>query len=55
MIGYCHQAKDLRTFRLSRFLCIEMTNYTFQRGNFNIKNYRKIRGLLNAARNKSHF
>lgn len=41
LIAYCHQAKDIRTFRLSRFRSMEMTNRTFERGVFNLKNYMK--------------
>ncbi|WMT42261.1 WYL domain-containing protein [Paenibacillus sp. D2_2] len=41
LIGYCHQAEDIRTFRLSRFRSMEITSRKFNRGDFNIKSYLK--------------
>ena len=41
LIGYCHQARDIRTFRCSRFLSIDQTDQHFDRGSFNIRQYMK--------------
>lgn len=41
LIGYCHQAQDIRTFRISRFLRIDITDQTFDKGSFNIRQYMK--------------
>jgi len=41
LIGYCHSAQDIRTFRISRFQKVEITSQPFDKGNFNIKQYLK--------------
>lgn len=41
LIGYCHLKGAIRTFRISRFEQVEMTASTFDKGNFNIKQYLK--------------
>lgn len=41
MIGYCHQAGQIRTFRVSRFLSIKGTDLQFDKGNFNVRQYMK--------------
>ncbi|MGG1599131.1 helix-turn-helix transcriptional regulator [Paenibacillus naphthalenovorans] len=41
LVGYCHQAEDIRTFRLSRFRSVEITDRTFDKGGFNIRQYMK--------------
>ncbi|MBB3108924.1 putative DNA-binding transcriptional regulator YafY [Paenibacillus phyllosphaerae] len=41
LIGYCHAKKDIRTFRMSRFLKVEVTGETFDKGDFSIKKHLK--------------
>lgn len=41
LIGYCHQAGEIRTFRVSRFLSIEGTDIQFDKGSFNVRHYLK--------------
>lgn len=41
LIGYCHLAQDIRTFRISRFQQVELTGQQFDKGDFNIKKYLK--------------
>jgi Predicted transcriptional regulator len=41
LIGYCHLKQDIRTFRISRFLKVEISSETFDKGGFNIKKYLK--------------
>ncbi|WNQ14153.1 WYL domain-containing transcriptional regulator [Paenibacillus aurantius] len=41
LIGYCHQAEAIRTFRLSRFRRVEITKHFFRRGDFNLRQYMK--------------
>ncbi|WP_054950753.1 helix-turn-helix transcriptional regulator [Numidum massiliense] len=41
VIGYCHQAKSERTFRLSRFRDVKLTDEGFDKSKFNIKQYLK--------------
>ncbi|MEK4062569.1 MULTISPECIES: helix-turn-helix transcriptional regulator [Paenibacillus] len=41
LIGYCHLKKAIRTFRISRFLDVEVMEASFDKGNFNIKKYLK--------------
>lgn len=41
LIGYCHQAGQIRTFRVSRFLSIKGTDLQFDKGNFNVRQYMK--------------
>lgn len=41
MIGYCHLKQDIRTFRISRFLKVELTNHSFDKSDFNIKKHLK--------------
>ncbi|GED30281.1 helix-turn-helix transcriptional regulator [Brevibacillus centrosporus] len=41
LIGYCHLKKEIRTFRISRFLKIDPTTQSFDKGDFNIKKYLK--------------
>ena len=41
LIGFCHLKKEVRTFRISRFLKVELTDRTFDKGDFNIKQYLK--------------
>lgn len=47
LIGYCHLKGDIRTFRISRFQQVEMTASTFDKGNFNIKQYLKNTWSIN--------
>jgi predicted DNA-binding transcriptional regulator YafY len=41
VIGYCHTAADIRTFRISRFRDVKLLNRTFDKGDFNLKAYMK--------------
>jgi len=41
LIGYCHDKRDFRTFRLSRFRSVELTGRLFDKGEFNIAQYMK--------------
>ncbi|MBD2872553.1 helix-turn-helix transcriptional regulator [Paenibacillus arenilitoris] len=41
VIGYCHKANDIRTFRISRFRSVEVLEQTFDKGEFNLKQYMK--------------
>src|SRR5690606_23719988 len=41
LIGYCHMANDIRTFRISRFRDVQPMNRTFDKGDFNLKAYLK--------------
>ncbi|QZT35171.1 WYL domain-containing protein [Caldalkalibacillus thermarum TA2.A1] len=41
LIGYCHQKKAIRTFRLSRFLEVNILDQTFEKDDFNLKAYLK--------------
>ena len=41
LIGYCHKAGEIRTFRISRFLDVKPTGDTFDKGGFNIKKHLK--------------
>ncbi|MGO4371583.1 WYL domain-containing protein, partial [Paenibacillus sp. MCAF20] len=41
LFGYCHLKKGIRTFRISRFQKVEITGQSFDKGDFNIKQYLK--------------
>ncbi|MCR2804545.1 helix-turn-helix transcriptional regulator [Paenibacillus soyae] len=41
VIGFCHKAQDIRTFRISRFKQVEVLDRTFDKGDFNLKQYMK--------------
>jgi len=41
LIGYCHLKQDIRTFRISRFLHVEVTPQTFDKGDFSVKKHLK--------------
>ncbi|HZG87852.1 transcriptional regulator [Paenibacillus sp.] len=41
LIGYCHSAQEIRTFRLSRFRRVSLTEQSFDKGDFNIRQYMK--------------
>jgi predicted DNA-binding transcriptional regulator YafY len=41
LIGYCHLAQEIRTFRVSRFLSVELTDHSFDKGDFNVRKYMK--------------
>lgn len=41
LIGFCHQAQEIRTFRLSRFREVDVTNQKYEKGEFSIKQYLK--------------
>ncbi len=39
LIGYCHAASEVRTFRVSRFKHVKVLDRSFDKGDFNIKAY----------------
>lgn len=39
IIGYCHKNNDIRTFRLSRFQSVKITNQKFTRDNISLERY----------------
>jgi predicted DNA-binding transcriptional regulator YafY len=41
LIGYCHLKQDIRTFRISRFRKVEVTEELFEKGDFSIKKHLK--------------
>jgi predicted DNA-binding transcriptional regulator YafY len=41
LIGFCHSKQKIRTFRISRFLKVDLTSEPFDKGNFNIKKHLK--------------
>lgn len=41
LIGYCHLQDDFRTFRISRFQEVQVTDRKFDRGDFSIEQYMK--------------
>jgi predicted DNA-binding transcriptional regulator YafY len=41
LIGYCHTATAIRTFRVSRFREVAVTEETFEKDDFNLKAYMK--------------
>lgn len=55
LIGYCHQAQDIRTFRLSRFRKLEITERGFNRGDFNIKSYMRNTWSIERGNEQIHF
>jgi predicted DNA-binding transcriptional regulator YafY len=55
LIGYCHLKKDVRTFRLSRFLKVHVTGRTFDKGDFNIQHYLKNTWSIESGKEHIHF
>ncbi|KKO54055.1 helix-turn-helix transcriptional regulator [Paenibacillus sp. DMB20] len=55
LIGFCHQAQDIRTFRLSRFRKLEITERDFDRGDFNVKSYMRNTWSIERGREQIHF
>jgi predicted DNA-binding transcriptional regulator YafY len=41
LIGYCHEKKQIRTFRLSRFRQVNLLDLQFKKGDFKINTYLK--------------
>ncbi|WP_028596324.1 helix-turn-helix transcriptional regulator [Paenibacillus assamensis] len=41
LIGYCHRKREVLMFRISRFREIEITNNSFDKGDFSIQQYMK--------------
>jgi len=41
LIGYCHLKQQIRTFRISRFLKVDLTDQPYDKGDFNIKKHLK--------------
>ncbi|TCS81044.1 helix-turn-helix transcriptional regulator [Tepidibacillus fermentans] len=55
LVGYCHVAKDIRTFRISHFLDVRMTDQTFDMKDFNIRHYLKNTWSIERGEKKIHF
>jgi predicted DNA-binding transcriptional regulator YafY len=41
LIGFCHLKQEIRTFRISRFLKVDLIAQSFDKGDFNIKKHLK--------------
>ena len=39
LIGFCHLSGEVRTFRLTRFRAVEITDQRFQKGDFNLQKH----------------
>lgn len=55
LIAYCHTHKDVRTFRISRFLKLEILDQTYDVGDFKIHNYLKNTWSIERGENKITF
>jgi predicted DNA-binding transcriptional regulator YafY len=55
LIGFCHLARDVRTFRLSRFRDVQLTAQTFDKSHFNIKQYLKNTWSIERGEEQIHF
>lgn len=55
VIGYCHLAGEVRTFRLSRFRRVTLTNQTYDKSGFNIKQYLKNTWSIERGEDEIHF
>lgn len=55
LIGYCHSAGEIRTFRLSRFRKVTITPQTFDKSDFNIKQYLKNTWSIERGAAQIHF
>jgi predicted DNA-binding transcriptional regulator YafY len=52
LIGYCHQAESVRTFRISRFREVSVLDRTFDKRDFNLKAY--MRNTWSIDRGEQH-
>lgn len=55
LIAYCHLAGEIRTFRLSRFRSMEITERHFDRRDFSLKNYMKNTWSIERGEQQIHF
>lgn len=55
VIGFCHLKQAIRTFRLSRFQQVEMTDQAFDKGDFNIKHYLKNTWSIDRGQKNTRF
>ncbi|WP_379163749.1 helix-turn-helix transcriptional regulator [Paenibacillus sp. sgz5001063] len=55
LIGYCHLKEAIRTFRISRFQEVEVTDKGFDKGDFNIKKYLKNTWSINRGHKSIKF
>jgi predicted DNA-binding transcriptional regulator YafY len=55
LIGYCHLAQGIRTFRISRFLAVEELPQPFDKGDFNIRQYLKHTWSIERGEGLIHF
>ncbi|WP_433945542.1 helix-turn-helix transcriptional regulator [Paenibacillus sp. SN-8-1] len=55
LIGYCHLKQAIRTFRVSRFQQVEITDQTFDKSSFNIKQYLKNTWSIDRGEKNTRF
>ncbi|MBO8173093.1 MAG: transcriptional regulator [Bacillaceae bacterium] len=55
LIGYCHKAKEVRTFRISRFRRVDILEETFDKRDFNIKKYLRNTWSIERGEKEIHF
>ncbi|TVY08356.1 helix-turn-helix transcriptional regulator [Paenibacillus cremeus] len=55
LIGFCHLAEDIRTFRISRFREVVLLDQTFDKSDFNLKAYLKNTWSIERGENQIHF
>jgi predicted DNA-binding transcriptional regulator YafY len=55
LIGYCHRAQTIRTFRLSRFRAVTVTSRTYEKGDFSIRHYLKNTWSIERGEDNIHF
>jgi predicted DNA-binding transcriptional regulator YafY len=55
LIAYCHEKQKVLTFRLSRFLEVTQTDRTFEKQEFNLKDYFKHTWSIIQGTDKIHF
>lgn len=55
VIGYCHLAEAVRTFRLSRFRQVSITEQSFDKSRFSIESYLKNTWSIERGEEEIHF
>jgi predicted DNA-binding transcriptional regulator YafY len=55
VIGHCHTANAIRTFRISRFRDVKLLNSTFDKGDFNLRSYMKNTWSIERGENQIRF
>ncbi|QWU17059.1 Predicted DNA-binding transcriptional regulator YafY, contains an HTH and WYL domains [Paenibacillus sophorae] len=55
LIGYCHKSQGIRTFRISRFQQVEITDELFDKSHFNIRQYLKNTWSINRGNKNVRF